>query len=314
MKYAVLGSTGIKVSRLCFGTLTMGPLQRNLPLSQGVGLLESAFSFGVNFLDTAEIYGTYPYVKEALRIKPDAVVCTKSYSYDIATAEKSFRAAAEGIGREYIDIFLLHEQESEHTVRGHWEAIEYFLKRKRQGYIGALGLSTHYVAGVAGANKYPELQVVFPLINKTGIGIADGTSEQMLHEIRRAHALGKGVFAMKPLGGGHLIHKRREALRYVMEEPSIQAVAIGMQSEAEVKYNCALFSGMEPPQDSVQDIDRQPRRLLIQDWCEGCGACVRRCKNHALSLVDGKAMVDASRCALCGYCAAACPQFCIKVI
>ncbi len=314
MKHVVLGSTGITVSRLCFGTLTMGPLQRNLPLSQGVGLLESAFSFGVNFLDTAEIYGTYPYVKEALRIKPDAVVCTKSYSYDTVTAEKSFRAAAEGIGREYIDIFLLHEQESKHTVRGHWEAIEYFLKRKQQGYIGALGLSTHHVAGVAGANKYPELQVVFPLINKTGIGIADGTSEQMLHEIRRAYALGKGVFAMKPLGGGHLIHKRREALQYVMGEPSIQAVAVGMQSEAEVKYNCTLFSGMEPPQDSAQDIDRQPRQLLIQDWCEGCGACVRRCKNHALALVDGKAKADASRCALCGYCAAVCPQFCIKVI
>ncbi len=145
-------------------------------------------------------------------------------------------------------------------------------------------------------------------------GKVDGTSEQMLHEIRRAYALGKGVFAMKPLGGGPLIHKRREALRYVMEEPSIQAIAVGMQSEAEVKYNCTLFSGMEPPQDSAQDIDRQPRQLLIQDWCEGCGACVRRCKNHALALVDGKAKADASRCALCGYCAAVCPQFCIKVI
>ena len=132
------------MSRLCLGTLTMGPLQRNLPLAQGVGLLESAFSQGVNFLDTAEIYGTYPYVKEALRIKPDAVVCTKSYSYDTATAEVSFRTAVEGMGREYLDVFLLHEQESMHTIRGHWQAIEYFLKKKaarvyrRIGYFYAL--------------------------------------------------------------------------------------------------------------------------------------------------------------------------------
>jgi Fe-S-cluster-containing hydrogenase component 2 len=41
---------------------------------------------------------------------------------------------------------------------------------------------------------------------------------------------------------------------------------------------------------------------------------VQRCKNHALSLQDGKSVVDAEKCALCGYCAAVCPQFCIKVI
>ena len=108
MKVVPLGNTGISVSRLCFGTLTMGPFQSNLSVVQGAALFERAFSYGVNFLDTAEIYGTYPHVKEALRLKPDAVVCTKSYSYDIKTAEASFKNAVEGIGREYIDIYLLH--------------------------------------------------------------------------------------------------------------------------------------------------------------------------------------------------------------
>lgn len=314
MKDATLGGTGIRVSRLCFGTLTMGPLQRNLPLATGAGLLDFAFSLGVNFLDTAELYGTYPYIKEALKCKPDAVVCTKSYSYDAKTAEASFRAAVEGIGREYIDIFLLHEQESEHTIRGHWEAVEYFLKKKREGQIGAVGLSTHYIAAVRAANRYPELEIIFPLYNKTGIGIADGTSEEMLLEIQKAHALNKGVFAMKPLGGGHLIGEREEALRFVLEEPSIASVAVGMQTLDEVAYNCAIFSGEMPDEALSSRISAQPRSLLIQDWCEGCGACVNRCKNHALSLVDGKAKVNGSLCARCGYCAAVCPQFCIKVI
>lgn len=314
MNYVTLGSTGIRVSRLCFGTLTMGPLQRNLPLTMGAGLLESAFSQGVNFLDTAELYGTYPYIKEALRVKPDAVVCTKSYSYDAKTAEASFRKAVEGIGREYVDLFLLHEQESEHTIRGHWEAVEYFLKRKREGLIGAVGLSTHYVAAVAGANKYPELEAVFPLYNMAGIGIADGSEADMLREMRRARERNKGVFVMKPLGGGHLLHSRAEALRFVLEEPAAQAVAVGMQSAAEVEYNCAVFSGETPGEELALRIAAQPRSLLVQDWCEGCGNCVRRCKNHAMTLVNGKARVDAGKCALCGYCAATCPQFCIKVI
>jgi len=310
----MLGSTGIAVSRLCFGTLTMGPLQQNLPLKEGAGLLELAFSLGVNFLDTAELYGTYPYIREALRSKPDAVVCTKAYCYDTETAEKSFRAAVEGIGREYIDIFQLHEQESEHTIRGHYEAIEYLLRRKEEGLIGAVGLSTHHVAGMAGANKYPELSVLFPLINVDGLGIADGTRDEMLREMRTAHAAGRGIMAMKPLGGGHLLGDRARAMEFILNEPSIHSVAVGMQSEAEVRWNCALFSGECPKPEWEREISAMPRRLLIHDWCEGCGRCVARCRNRALTLREGKAAVDPSRCALCGYCGADCPQFCIKIV
>lgn len=283
-------------------------------MKDGAELLELAFSYGVNFLDTAEIYGTYPHVKEGLRIKPDAVVCTKSYSYDAVTAEASFRKAVEGIGREYIDIFLLHEQESAHTIRGHREAIEYLLKRKEQGYIGAVGLSTHYVACVEAACRYPELEVIFPLINQSGIGIADGTTEDMLAAVEKAKAAGKGLFAMKPLGGGHLIDKKEAALAFLMERPEFDSIALGMQSKAEVEYNCALFTGKQVAAEIKDQLAAQPRQLWIQDWCEGCGACVQQCRNHALHLDAGRATVNKEKCALCGYCARVCPQFCIKVI
>jgi len=49
MKYLPLGQSGIVVSRICFGTLTIGPLQANLPLEQGVLLLEEAVERGINF-------------------------------------------------------------------------------------------------------------------------------------------------------------------------------------------------------------------------------------------------------------------------
>ena len=42
MEYRNLGRTGIRVSRLCFGLLTIGPLQANLPLAEGVDLLKYA--------------------------------------------------------------------------------------------------------------------------------------------------------------------------------------------------------------------------------------------------------------------------------
>ncbi|MDO4568154.1 MAG: aldo/keto reductase [Clostridia bacterium] len=314
MRRRELGRTGIEVSRLCFGTLTMGPFQRNLPLSEGIGLMERAFELGVNFIDTAELYETYPYVKGALKLKPDAVVCTKCYAYTREMAQESFRRAVDGIGREYIDVFLLHEQESELTIRGHREALEYFLEMKARGYIGAVGLSTHRVECMRAALEHPELDVLFPLINKRGIGIADGSASDMLEWIDRAHELGKGVFAMKPLGGGHLISERAEALDYILGIDSLDSVAMGMQSREEVEYNCALFCGKTPDADAAERTMRAPRRLLIQEWCEGCGECVERCKSGALRIEGSRVVVDGDRCVLCGYCATACPQFTIKVI
>lgn len=314
MIYAELGNTGISVSKLCFGSLTIGPFQRGLTPSQGAELFERAFSYGVNFIDTAEIYGTYPHVREAVRLKPDVVICSKSYAYDRRGAQESFAKAVKGIGRDYIDIFLLHEQESELTIKGHWEALEYYLEMKRRGYIGAVGLSTHYIRCMDGALKHPELSILFPLINKSGIGIADGSSDAMLNRIRAAHGSGRGIIAMKPLGGGHLISQREAALDFILSLDCVDTIAIGMQSLAEVDYNCKRFMGQTPEPALLSKLDSVERRLLIQDWCEGCGRCVSACRNHALSLKDGRATVDHSKCALCGYCARACPQFTIKVI
>ena len=87
-----------------------------------------------------------------------------------------------------------------------------------------------------------------------------------------------------------------------------------MQTEAEVRYNCAVFSDQQPDPAVTAQIQMQKRKLLIQEWCEGCGTCVEACKGNALSLQNGKATVDPDRCVFCGYCARVCPQFCIKVI
>lgn len=314
MRYSLLGSTGKRVSRLCFGTLTMGPFQRDLTVKEGAALFERAFLNGLNFLDTAEIYETYPHVREAVLMKPDVIVCTKSYSYDAKTAEVSFRKAVEGIGREYIDVFLLHEQESGLTIKGHAEAIEYFLKKKEEGYIGAVGLSTHYIGCMKAALSYPELSVLFPLINRKGVGIADGTAEEMTAVIRDAHSHGRGIIAMKPLGGGHLIQEREEALEFILGLDCVDTVAMGMQSIDEVDYNCAVFSGETPDPALAERLGKVRRRMLIQNWCQGCGTCVTACRNHAITMADGIARIDYSKCATCGYCARACPEFNIKVI
>lgn len=314
LPFVKLGARGPQVSRLCLGTLTMGPLQKNLSPSRGGALIAHAYGLGVTFVDTAEIYETYAHIGVALKECTGLIISTKTYAYDEENAEASFRKAVEGIGRDYIDVFLLHEQESEHTLRGHERALNWLAKRRDKGDIGAIGISTHCVEGVQAATKW-KLDVVHPLINMAGLGIMGGTLADMEAAVQAAHAAGLGVYAMKSLGGGHLIPEKRAAVNYVLSLPSVDAVAVGVQSEAEIDWHAAVFSGQEPRAETERQLANTPRALHIHDWCKSCGACVSRCPNRALDLDDkNMASVNTSLCALCGYCASVCPQFCIKVL
>lgn len=315
MQYRALGRTGIMVSRLCFGALTISPLQANLSLKEGAAVIRRALECGVNFIDTAELYRTYSYIREALRgFDGDVVICSKCYEYTYQGMKQSVEKALNELGRDYVDIFMLHEQESSLTIKGHWEAFGYLLEAKEKGIIRAAGISTHHVGGVLGAAEFPEIDVIHPLLNASGIGIRGGTREDMLAAIRAAAAVGKGIYAMKALGGGHLLDRPEAAFEYIMSIPEIDAVAVGMSSVHEVEYNTLLFSGKEVTPELKTIVGRQVRRLHIDDWCLGCGQCVERCRSGALEMKEGKARVDEASCILCSYCAAACPDFCIKVI
>lgn len=148
MEYRVLGNTRIKVSRMCFGSLTIGPLQRNLSISEGSRLILQALEVGVNFIDTAQLYRNYGYIRQALRgWREEVVIATKSYAYTAEMMKNALEEARRELDLDLIPIFMLHEQESEHTIRGHWPALEYLLKAREQGKVRAVGISTHYVQG-----------------------------------------------------------------------------------------------------------------------------------------------------------------------
>ena len=314
MQKVKLGRSGLTVSRLCFGTLTMSPLQRGMTPEEGAKLLVYAYERGVRFLDTADLYGTYPHIRLALKDAPDYVISTKAYCYDEKTAQEALKRAYRGVGRDFIDLFMLHEQESLYTLRGHEEALRYLADQRDKGHIGAVGVSTHFCACVNAAPRFPMIDVIHPLINAAGIGIQDGTREDMETAIRAARERGIGIFAMKPLGGGHLIGGSREALEYALNSPLLDAVAIGMQSIEEIDADVAAFEGSAQASDKLEKLRHRQRQIMVHDWCEGCGRCRDRCRQHAIEIVDGRARIDSSKCVFCGYCAKVCPQFCVKVI
>lgn len=315
MKILSLGRTGIPVSRLCFGTLTMGPLQTNLPLEEGAEILAHAIRRGVLFFDTAQLYRTSPYLRRAMELtgKRDIIISTKTYAHTRALAKEAVEEARRKLDRDYIDLFLLHEQESIHTLRGHQEALEYLWECKQRGVIRAVGASMHHVAAVEGAIGM-GLDVIHPLLNREGLGIVDGSREQMEQALRRAHSSGLGIFSMKPLGGGNLFRKAGDCLDYVLGLEHIHSVAIGMQSIQEVDANIDYWETGRFSPASLEALEAKKRRLHIDSWCTGCGVCVSRCGQGALSVRENRAVCRDNRCVLCGYCASVCPEWAIKVV
>ena len=64
----MLGRTGLAVSCVGIGVLPMGPGQLDLPLDEGASVICDALRRGINFIDTAQYYRTYPYIRRALEV------------------------------------------------------------------------------------------------------------------------------------------------------------------------------------------------------------------------------------------------------
>ncbi len=316
MKRVMLGESGLEVFPLVFGTLPLGPLQAALSPEEGGGLIRHALDRGVDFLDTAELYGTYPHIREGLRgFQGQVRIASKTHASTPELAREHVEKALREMERGYLDVVHLHAARLVEPFVERKEVWAELKKMKREGKIHHLGISSHRISVIAAAAGNPEVEVVHPLFNRTGMGILDGSAEQMAEAIALCAKAGKGVYAMKALAGGNLIPEARGSLEYVWEHEAVHAVAVGMLSSQEVDANIALFSGSPCDEAVWGNLEKRKRHLKIMEkFCSGCGSCVPACTNDALFIEGGKARLREENCILCGYCAAACPDFLIRVV
>jgi predicted aldo/keto reductase-like oxidoreductase len=294
--------------------LAISPLQGRVTEGEGTSVLRYALEQGVNWIDTAEIYDNYSQIAEAIKGHEDVRIISKSYSVTAAEMRQSIEKARTALNRDTLDFFLLHEQESALTLKGHSRAWEELLRAKEKGIVRWIGISTHAVAGVRAGALQPGLDVIHPILNYEGLGIIDGTLPEMLEAIAFAAELGIGIYAMKVFGGGHLAHDPEKAVDFVRNISGVQAMALGMSSREEVDYNLRLLAGKDIPTILRDKVRHRERKLYIADWCQGCGRCLEACPQGALELKDLVAVVDAKKCVLCGYCGRVCPHFCLKIV
>jgi aryl-alcohol dehydrogenase-like predicted oxidoreductase len=236
------GQTGLTVSRLSFGTAYLGPLSDNLTPEAGGDLLAHAFELGVTFWDTSDDYGTHPHVAAALRQVPreQVVIATKT-----CEPEGAVQRALQELETDYLDIMLIH------CVGLSWieparRALEILAQDKARGLVRAVGFSTHSAEVTRRAAEWPDVEVLLAIVNPTGTWspndhIEDGTIADVLRALERAHAAGKGIYAMKVMGCGALASDPAQAIGFATRLPYVHSLCIGMRSLDEVRCNLALL-------------------------------------------------------------------------
>ncbi|HNW92105.1 MAG TPA: aldo/keto reductase, partial [bacterium] len=301
----------------CFGTLPMGPLQKNVSIADSAAMIVHALDQGVNFIDTAQLYRTYPAVRAALAATgARPVIATKSLARDYAGMQAAIDEALVALGVDCLDIVHLHAARATAAVFAERAgALQCLIDNRAQGKIRAAGISSHAVPVIRAAADHPEIDVVFPLYNCAGLGILAGTLAEMRLAIDACVAADKGVYLMKALGGGRLIDRYREAMDFCRGIPGVASLAVGTVSLAELEFNLAWFAGTLPPDATFPELAAWHKQFRVVEFlCNNCGTCRSACASRAISEQQGKANINQEQCVQCGYCVSSCPQFAIRVL
>lgn len=310
-----MSKSGLEISELCFGTLIQGTLQANLPIKDGAKAIKKALELGVNFIDTAQKYGSYPHIKEGLKDwKGDVVIASKSFDQTYNGMKNAVEEALKEMNLEHISIFHLHLISSKDDIQKREDALKCLIDLRKEGMINAIGISAHSAEGVNAILDYDDIDVIFPIANKKGFGIVSGTWDDMLVAIKNAKAKGKDLYAMKPLGGGHFINEIPEAIKFLKELSIFDSISVGMKTPDEVEMNVRIFENGFAPEEIKSRIKSNIKRLIVYDSCKKCGNCEETCDQGAIKVSEKKAVVNHEKCILCGYCASSCPVFAIRVI
>ena len=243
MKRVELGRTGLRVSRLAFGT---GYLDDSV--AAGARLLVAAYEFGVNFWDTSDNYGTHPHIARALREvgRDDVVIATKTYAATRVGARRAVSKALRELGVEAVDIFLLHAVDSVEQLESKRAALAALAQAREAGLVRAVGVSSHSREVLRHIRTLPEVDVALVVVNRTGAWMKDASPREMRAAIRELYRSRRGVYGMKALGSGQVTGAQAApALRWAFRFPYVHSFCVGMTSVEELRTNVALWSASQ---------------------------------------------------------------------
>ena len=249
MELTELGSTGLLVSRLCFGTGLLGKLEHDYADGWGGHLLRYAHDRGVNFWDTAHGYGTHRHVRAGLSglYRSGVIINTKTQAKSKAEGKEEIDRALEEMGIDYVDSLMLHGVKDRADFEARQGALEALMEAKADGRVRHVGATTHVYTGeiLEVLIEAPEIEVVLSHLNKAGQGLEGGSLADHITLLKRVHEAGKGLMIMKILDQKKFPDGQAEEwIKWGFEFPHADSVNLGLNTEDEIDMAVALVAPM----------------------------------------------------------------------
>jgi aryl-alcohol dehydrogenase-like predicted oxidoreductase len=241
-----LGRTGLTVSRLAMGTGTVGggsaSNQTRLGQEAFTALLRHGYERGVRFADTAETYGSMPFVGRAIKGLPreNFTLLAKMWtqpdgSNRVEPVRPKIEEYLRAFDTDHLDILLMHCMNSGNWNTNRTHYMEGFARAKEEGIIRCVGVSCHNLEALRTAATEPWVDVIMARINPFGT-LMDGPADEVREILHLARGNGKGVVGMKIFGEGRNVTEpeREESIRHAIHDAKVHAMTIGLQTIAQM--------------------------------------------------------------------------------
>jgi predicted aldo/keto reductase-like oxidoreductase len=243
-----LGNSGVKVTRLAFGTGTHGGrIQRELGQEQFTKIVRYAYDRGIRFFETADSYSQMPQMlSTALKGLPrdSYKLMTKFRPKESEAPDVAIERARAALQTEYVDIVLLHCMRSPRWPEEMKRASDALSESKHKKILLAHGASCH---GLLPLRAFPEnkwLDVALLRVNHDGTRMDNLESEtkekgnvpEVTGHMKKIHAQGTGIIGMKLMGEGTFKtpEERDASLKFVIKFGAVDAMTIGFKNTDEI--------------------------------------------------------------------------------
>jgi len=243
-----LGKSGVKVTRLAFGTGTFGGrVQRNLGQEGFTSLVRHAYDRGIRFFETSESYaGMHEMLGIALKGIPreNYRLMSKVTTGDGIDPQTKLDSLRKMANTDYFDIMLLHVQHTATWVSETSQWQDVIVENEAKQAIKTHGASVHGLPALRQVPTAKWLEIGMIRMNHKGVhmdaedprthGLGD-VNEVVAH-VHEAKKAGKGVISMKLIGEGTFTNRedRQAAMRFAFRNAGVNAVTVGYKSPAEI--------------------------------------------------------------------------------
>ncbi len=221
MPMGEVGTTGIKVSKLCFGSHM--PLDAVKYEDERRKIIHEAYDYGVNFFDVYDIgqkvFQFEPMGRHLAPMINDVVISIIHWPYDGRTSEEEMERDLRLFKRDYIDLVRLHINQPNNIGGPDSPLWDKVLRYKEKGYIRAVGLAIHDIEQLDSyIDRYPLDYVLFPYNFHHNIGWTGERPDDYDPLPARLRKRGIGVLTMKPFAGDNLATPFKNVARQLVSD------------------------------------------------------------------------------------------------